>query len=468
MQESVDGKYKLRALRIAAAAIFSVVIVEVSIGFFVNSLAILSDGLHALLDAVSTVMLFFAVRASIKPPDEEHTYGHEKFETIGGLIGGVVLIAVAFLIFYEAALRLTGMANAQINQGLEFSGFIAVGYAIFVASLRVTVFRKGQHIESPSMKVGFYDAVSDLSSTLLALVGFGLATLGFYYGDALASIFLGVMLSYLSVKLVRVSVMELSDTASKELVQKTRKIIVQHDGVVQALNLKVRKVSSKIFIDASIQVPSHMPLEEAHSLASKIEADLKHALGNVDATIHVEPSEKESKLDQLVERLATVDGVKQVHEISTVYTGGKFYITLHAYVDPELSVEEAHKIAQTIEMRLQAEIKPLENVTVHVEPSGIAVPAIQVDESQIRNVIYEMAKVIAENMRIKRIVTYAADGKRYINIDCCFTKQIQIKEAHRLASEIEKETKDRFAGAVVTVHIEPECVNEELQKFLPK
>ena len=468
MQESVDGKYKLRALRIAAVAIFSVVIVEVSIGFFVNSLAILSDGLHALLDAVSTVMLFFAVRASIKPPDEEHTYGHEKFETIGGLIGGVVLIAVAFLIFYEAALRLTGMANAQINQGLEFSGFIAVGYAIFVASLRVTVFRKGQHIESPSMKVGFYDAVSDLSSTLLALVGFGLATLGFYYGDALASIFLGVMLSYLSVKLVRVSVMELSDTASKELVQKTRKIIVQHDGVVQALNLKVRKVSSKIFIDASIQVPSHMPLEEAHSLASKIEADLKHALGNVDATIHVEPSEKESKLDQLVERLATVDGVKQVHEISTVYTGGKFYITLHAYVDPELSVEEAHKIAQTIEMRLQAEIKPLENVTVHVEPSGIAVPAIQVDESQIRNVIYEMAKVIAENMRIKRIVTYAADGKRYINIDCCFTKQIQIKEAHRLASEIEKETKDRFAGAVVTVHIEPECVNEELQKFLPK
>ncbi len=468
MQESVDGKYKLRALRIAAAAIFSVVIVEVSIGFFVNSLAILSDGLHALLDAVSTVMLFFAVRASIKPPDEEHTYGHEKFETIGGLIGGVVLIAVAFLIFYEAALRLTGMANAQINQGLEFSGFIAVGYAIFVASLRVTVFRKGQHIESPSMKVGFYDAVSDLSSTLLALVGFALATLGFYYGDALASIFLGAMLSYLSVKLVRASVMELSDTASKELVQKTRKIIVQHDGVVQALNLKVRKVSSKIFIDASIQVPSHMPLEEAHSLASKIEADLKHALGNVDATIHVEPSEKESKLDQLVERLATVDGVKQVHEISTVYTGGKFYITLHAYVDPELSVEEAHKIAQTIEMRLQAEIKPLENVTVHVEPSGIAVPAILVDESQLRNVIYEMAKAIAENLRIKRIVTYAADGKRYINIDCCFTKQIQIKEAHRLASEIEKETKDRFAGAVVTVHIEPECVNEELGKFLPK
>jgi cation diffusion facilitator family transporter len=464
MQESAEGKYKLRALRIAAVAIFSVVVVEVSVGFFVNSLAILSDGLHALLDALSTVMLFFAVRASIKPPDEEHTYGHEKFETIGGLISGIVLIAVALLIFYEAAIRL--IMKTQIYQNVAFAGFIAIGYTLFIASLRITVFRKSRNIENPSMWVSFYNAVSDLSSTLLALVGFSLAALGFFYGDAIASIFLGAMLSYLSVKLVRVSVMELSDTASKELVQKTRKLVASHEGVVKIENLKVRKVSSKIFIDASLQVPSHMPLEEAHSLASKIEADLKQALGNVDATIHIEPSEKETKLDQLVERLATVDGVKEVHEISTIYTGGKFYITLHAYVDPELSVEEAHKIAETIERRMHAGIKPLENVTVHLEPSGIAVPAAQVDESQLRNVVYEVAKGVEASLRIERIVTYVAEGKRYINIDCCFTKQIQVKEAHRIASQVEKETKERFANAVVTVHMEPERVNEELGKHM--
>jgi cation diffusion facilitator family transporter len=455
MQGSGEGKSKLKALKISAVAIFSVVIVEVSVGLFVNSLAILSDGLHALLDVVSTIMLFFAVRASIKPPDEEHTYGHEKFETIGGLIGGIVLIAVAFLIFYEAALRL--IVPQQIHQNVELAGFIAIAYALFVASLRVTVFRKTQHVESPSMKVGLYDAISDLSSTLLALVGFGLATLGFFYGDALASIFLGIMLSYLSFKLVRVSVMELSDTASKELVQKTRKAILSNEGVVKTENLKVRKVSSKIFIDASIQVSSVMSLEEAHSLASKIEADLKEALGNVDATIHIEPSEKETKMEQIVEKLATVEGVKEVHEISTIYIGGKLYITLHAYVNPELSVEEAHNIAEAIEQRIHSEIKPLENVTVHVEPSGVAVPAAEVNEAQLRKVVYEVAKSIAGNLRIKRIVTYASAGKRYINIDCCITKQVQIKEAHKIASQVEKETKERFANAVVTVHMEPEC-----------
>ena len=251
--------------------------------------------------------------------------------------------------------------------------------------------------------------------------------------------------------------MELSDTASKDLIEKTRKTILSNIGIDEVVSLKVRKASSKIFVDASLQVSSHMALEEAHSLASKIEASLKEALGNVDATIHIEPSEKDAKMDELVLKLAMVDGVKEVHEISTIYTGGKFYITMHAYVNPELSVEEAHKIAEIIEHRMHSEIKPLENVTVHVEPSNIAGPSNVVDEVQLKNLVNEITKGIAAHIRVRKIVTYAAEGKRYINIDCCFTEQIQIKEAHKIASQIEKETKERFANAVVTVHIEPEC-----------
>jgi divalent metal cation (Fe/Co/Zn/Cd) transporter len=180
------------------------------------------------------------------------------------------------------------------------------------------------------MKAGLYDAIADLSSTVIALLGFALALLGYSGADAFASIFLGGLLTYLSIKLVKFAVMELSDTASKELVQKIRKVIQSCEGVVKTQNLKVRKVSSKIFVDASVQVPSVMSLEDSHSLASKIEACLKDAFSNVDATIHIEPSDNTLKMDTLVEKLASVDGVKEVHEISTHYVKGKLYITLHA------------------------------------------------------------------------------------------------------------------------------------------
>jgi divalent metal cation (Fe/Co/Zn/Cd) transporter len=177
----------------------------------------------------------------------------------------------------------------------------------------------------------------------------------------------------------------------------------------------------------------------------------------VDATIHIEPSDNERKMDKLVEKLATVKGVKEVHEISTIFIGGKIYITLHAYVNPELSVEEAHRIAENIEDNIKADIKAIENVTVHVEPAGVAIPAAEANEAQLRKIVTDITKNIANNLRIKRVVTYAAASKRYINIDCCFTKQIQVKDAHKIASQIEKETKEHFANAVVTVHMEPEC-----------
>jgi cation diffusion facilitator family transporter len=457
MPDHSKGDTKLRVLKFSAIAIASVVIVEVVLGLIVDSLAILSDGLHASLDVFSTVMLFVATRASLKPADEEHMYGHEKYEAIGGLIGGIILIGVAILIFYEAAVRL--ISNIQVNESLQLTGFFAIGYTLCIDIFRVTIFKGSGHSQSTSVKAGFYDAISDLGSTLIALLGFGLAIMGFDYGDSIASVFLGCMLIFLSIKLARVSIMELSDTASKDLVQKTRKSVLSHDGILDCQNLKLRKVGSKIFVDCSLQVSSLMSLEEAHALASDIEENLTKTFGNVDATIHIEPAEEETKVEQLVEKLATVENVKEVHDIVTVYARGKLYITLHAYVDPKLSVEEAHEIAERIEDRMHAEITQLENVTVHVEPYGFEKHATEIDEEELKSLIAKLAKKVKTSLRLKRTVTYTADGKRYINIDCCFTKHVPLTEAHKIASQVEKEIAEYFADAVVTVHIEPECEN---------
>jgi divalent metal cation (Fe/Co/Zn/Cd) transporter len=119
-------------------------------------------------------------------------------------------------------------------------------------------------------------------------------------------------------------------------------------------------------------------------------------------------------------------------------------------------VEEAHEIAEKIENRMHAEIKQLENVTVHVEPYGVDKRASEIDEDELKKLIQKLAKKAKTSLRLKRTVVYAADGKRYINIDCCFTKHVPLTEAHEIASQVEKEIAEYFADAVVTVHIEPE------------
>ncbi|MCW4054116.1 MAG: cation-efflux pump [Candidatus Bathyarchaeota archaeon] len=454
MPDYLEDDYKLRTLKVSAVAIATVVIVEVILGLFVDSLAILSDGLHASLDVITSVMLFMATRQALKPPDEEHTYGHEKFEPIGGLTGGIVLIGVGGLVIYEAVSKL--MQGGGVNTGLGLAGFFAIGYTFCIDIFRMYIFRKATSSKSSTVKAGLYHAAADLSSTAIAFLGFGLANVGFYQGDSFSSIVLGILLGYMSVRLVRSSIMELSDTASKELVHKTRKVILYHDGVLDCRNLKVRKVGPKTFAECSVQVSSVMRLEEAHALASDIEDDLAKTFGDVDATIHIEPAEEETRMEQLVEKLAIVEGVKEVHNIVTVYARGKLYITLHVYVDQRLSVEEAHEIAEKIENRMRTGIEQLENVTIHVEPFGNERLSAEIDEDEMKKLIHELAKKTKTSLHLKRTVTYGAHGKRYINIDCCFTKYVPLTEAHEIASRLEREIAEYFADTVVTVHIEPE------------
>ena len=455
MQGLAENEYKLRTLKRSTIAIASVVLVEVILGSAVNSLAIVSDGLHALLDALTTFALFIATQASQKPPDEEHTYGHEKFESIGGLIGGIALIGVALLIMYEAILKI--LEGKSIKPGLELVGFIAIGYTFCIDFFRVGSFMKARKSESSTMKAGFFHAVADLSSTAIALLGFGLATLGFPYGDSLASMILSVLLTYMSIKLVWSSGMELTDTISKDVADKVRHEIVGTEGVCKLEALKIRKAGEKAFVRATVQVPDYLNLEEAHELTSKIESNIRNVLGNCDVAIHTEPCKPEMPTEKLVEKLAIeVQGVKEVHEISTAHTGGKLYITLHANVDPKIPVETAHEIAQKIENRIEERIAEVEDVAVHMEPfSPKRRKGSMVNEEEIRTIIHSIAENYRQAFRVRGIVTYVARKKRYINIDCSFTKQISLENAHKIASQVEEQLREHFVETTVTVHMEP-------------
>ena len=97
---------RTKVLQISLLAIFSAFLVELIFGLISNSLALITDSIHALLDSVVTLVLLLAARWAIKPPDAEHTYGHGKIESLGGLIGGIVIFLIACFFIYESINRL--------------------------------------------------------------------------------------------------------------------------------------------------------------------------------------------------------------------------------------------------------------------------------------------------------------------------------------------------------------------------
>jgi len=444
---------KVRALQLSFIAIASVVVIEGIVGLVTNSLAILSDAAHAMFDSVTTLILLVTTKLSLKPPDEEHLYGHGKIEPIGGLIGGVALIGLAAFLMIEAGLRI----SSNVTIAHLSIGFWAVGYTLAVDFFRIgTLWGRGQG--SLTLKASLYHALSDFASTIIALLGFGLTYIGFDdRADAAASIVLGSLLIYLSIGLVHTSGSELSDAISKSVVADVRKEILSTKGVSVCKELKARRVGTKTYVETTICVPSSMGLAEAHDVASQIEANITRLYGDSSVTVHIEPVGAEKPIEKQIEALATVvEGVKGVHNLSSVYSKGKLYITLHALVDPQLSIEEAHGIAEKIEENLRRQIEDVENVTVHVEPYA---PKVRrefiIEDAEVRRMIRRIVEAHPNIRRVNRVVTYVSEKRRYINIDCSFDKSVSVEAMHDTVSHVEREIKRRFKETVVTIHAEP-------------
>jgi divalent metal cation (Fe/Co/Zn/Cd) transporter len=128
-------------------------------------------------------------------------------------------------------------------------GFIALGYTLFIDILRVFIFSKFIFEDrSPTIKAGFYHAFSDLSSTLIALLGYWLSIYGIFYGDSLAALILGAILIFLSIRFAWNNMMELSDIAPKEAVTKVKEEISRvGKGLLTYENLRVRRTGEKNF-----------------------------------------------------------------------------------------------------------------------------------------------------------------------------------------------------------------------------
>jgi divalent metal cation (Fe/Co/Zn/Cd) transporter len=174
-------------------------------------------------------------------------------------------------------------------------------------------------------------------------------------------------------------------------------------------------------------------------------------------TVHIEPLGEEKPIKREVETLAmSVEGVREVHSMSSEYSKGKLYITLHALVDPQLSIKEAHDIAEKIEKNLKQQIEDIENVTVHIEPH---LPKVRrefaVEDAQVQRMIRQIVQAHPDIRRVNRIVTYVGEKRRHINIDCSFDKSVSVDAMHDTVSHVEREIKRKFREAVVTIHAEP-------------
>jgi cation diffusion facilitator family transporter len=445
---------KTKVLQISLLAIFSAFIVELIFGLISNSLGLITDSIHALLDSVVTAILLLAARMAIKPPDEKHTYGHGKIESLGGMIGGIAIFLIAVFFIYESIQRLQSPLPSTLPGIFAIIGGL---YTIGIDIFRIIILRKSiKKIGGTTLRADFYHAFMDLGTTIIAILGIVLISYGFYNGDFVAALILGVVLAILSLKLIHKTALDLTDIISPELVKKVKEIVVNTEGVIEVGTILMRRSGDTIFTDVTISLRGDTSFDRAHEISNMVENNIKNKISNVAITIHFEPNWKNVPLDAKINDIAkSIDGVKEVHNIISHKTKGKTYSNLHVMVDREINLYSAHKISEEIEQKIQQNIPEIEHVTIHLEPF-IAVPInLNMEDKITEEKIREILKKYTEIKKIGRIVSLNFENILKIDIDCSFDKESSIEKVHDMTSEIEHAIRSQVKNAVITIHPEP-------------
>ena len=445
---------RTKVLQISLLAIFSAFLVELVFGLISNSLALITDSIHALLDSVVTLVLLLAARWAIKPPDAEHTYGHGKIESLGGLIGGIAIFLIACFFIYESINRLQS-PPPSVLPGL----FAIIGglYTIGVDFFRIILLKRSiKKIGGATLKADFYHAFMDLGSTSVAIVGIVLVSYGMYFGDFVAALILGVLLAILSVKLVYKTALDLTDVISPELVKSVREISISTEGVVDVGQILMRRSGDTIFADVTISLRGDTSFDKAHEISDNVERNIKNKILNASTTIHFEPNWKDVPLDtRILEIAKSVDGVKGVHNVSTHKTKGKTYSNLHVMVDREINLSSAHKISEIIEQKIQEQIPEITHATIHLEPFVTVPENFNIEDIETEERIKAILEKYPDIKKIGRILSLKFENILKIDIDCSFDKDLSIEKVHDLTSEIEHIIRAEIKNSVITIHPEP-------------
>ena len=445
---------RTKVLQISFLAIFSAFLVELIFGLVSNSLALITDSIHALLDSVVTIVLLLAARWAIKPPDAEHTYGHGKIESLGGLIGGIAIFLIACFFIYESLNRLQS-PPPSILPGL----FAIIGglYTIGIDIFRIVLLRKAiKKIGGATLKADFYHAFMDLGSTVVAIVGIIVISYGFYYGDFVAALILGGLLAVLSVKLIYRTALDLTDIISPELVKNVREIVMSTQGVIDANPILMRRSGDTFFVDITISLRGDTSFDKAHEISNYVERNIKNKISNAAITIHFEPNWKDVPLDaKILDVAKSVDGVKDVHNVSTHKTKGKTYSDLHVMVNKDINLLSAHNISEIVEQKIHENIPEIEHATIHLEPFVTVPENFNLEDEIVEEEIRTVLEKYPEIKKIGRIISLNFENILKIDIDCSFDRELSIEKVHDLTSKIEHVIRTQIKNAVITIHPEP-------------
>jgi cation diffusion facilitator family transporter len=265
----------------------AVAIAKIAFGYASGAISILSDGFHSLTDAASNVAGLIGVRAARQPPDEDHPYGHRKYETVAAAAVTVFLLLLVIEVVRNA---FNNLAGRSVPPAISISSFAVMVVTIAVNLLVVSYeSRAAQRLGSEVLLADAMQTRGDVWSSLTVIAALVGARLGLPILDPLAALVVAGFIGYATYQVARATTGILSDRIVISDADLER-IVMGVPGVIGCEKIRTRGSADHVFLDLHVWMPPHMSLHDAHDLSHVVKDRLMARYPQIaDAVIHIEP-----------------------------------------------------------------------------------------------------------------------------------------------------------------------------------
>ncbi len=464
-----EREKRLVALSSVIAAIF-LTSFKLTIGLLTRSLGILSEAAHSGLDLVAAGVTLFAVRASDRPADADHPYGHGKVENFSALIETLLLFITCGWIIYEATQRLFFQT---IEVKVSYWSFIVMGLSIAIDLTRSRALMKAAKKHgSQALEADALHFSTDVWSSAVVIAGLIAVSIGelikssnpgmaswFFRSDAIAALGVSGIVIYVSVNMGSRSIRTLMDSAPIGINAAVERVVTSIPGVIAVDRIRSRQSGPSVFVDMTLAVSRTASLEEAHSIASAAESAVQKLLPRTDVMVHIDPVARDS--NSLVEKVhcaAAREGIN-VHGLHMHDVRGSLSLELHAEVPENLSVRQAHERVNVLEKAIALEVPELTEIVAHIEPVGdheILTSAVQAGSGEIQRAVERLPEEISGLKECHKITILRSKQDVSLSFHCIVDPEMPINDAHDLTSQTEAKLREHFPGlGRVVIHVEP-------------
>lgn len=290
--ESVDPEVRQSVARrstlVSVVVNIVLTVMQLAAGIWAHSQALVADAIHSLSDLLSDFLVLLVNRHSHKAADDDHHYGHQRYETAASLALGLLLSVVAVGMLWGAIDRLTHVEDIPKVQALAL--YVAIGTLLAKELLFRYMLAAAEKVRSSMLVANAWHARSDAASSLVVALGILGNLLGYPLLDPVAALIVGLMVLRMGLSFAWDALNDLMDrAASQDQIDRIRETLLQTPGVQGVHELRTRKMGDLILVDAHLEVDGQLSVREGHEIALQARQRVMASLPVLNVQTHLDP-----------------------------------------------------------------------------------------------------------------------------------------------------------------------------------